>query len=151
SEPHTPNPRARLEAVAELTKAGIRTGVLVAPLMPGINDAPEQVEEILRLATEAGAAYVTGIPLHLRGDVRKVFFDWLREYRPELLPRYRELYRRSAYAPEDERRRLLELLRSPAGAVTSKAVEDSDWMQRGRSVARFETPTNREAQQESLF
>ena len=40
TEPHTPNPRARLEAVAELTRAGIRTGVLVAPLMPGINDAP---------------------------------------------------------------------------------------------------------------
>jgi DNA repair photolyase len=151
SEPHTPNPRARLEAVAELTKAGIRTGVLVAPLMPGINDAPDQVEEILRLATEAGAAYVTGIPLHLRGDVRKVFFDWLREYRPELLPRYRELYRRSAYAPQDERRRLLELLRSPPGEVTTNAIEDSDWMQRGRSIERFETPANRESQQESLF
>ena len=40
TEPHTPNPRARLEAVAELTRAGIRTGVLVAPLMPGINDEP---------------------------------------------------------------------------------------------------------------
>ena len=40
TEPHTPNPRARMEAVAELTRAGIRTGVLVAPLMPGINDDP---------------------------------------------------------------------------------------------------------------
>ena len=51
TEPHTPNPRARLEAVAELTRAGIRTGVLVAPLMPGINDAPEQVARILELAS----------------------------------------------------------------------------------------------------
>ena len=50
TEPHTPNPRARLEAVAELNRAGIRTGVLVAPLMPGINDSPEQVEQILELA-----------------------------------------------------------------------------------------------------
>ena len=50
TEPHTPHPRARLEAVAELNRAGIRTGVLVAPLMPGINDAPEQVERILELA-----------------------------------------------------------------------------------------------------
>ena len=70
TEPHTPNPRARLEAVAELTRNGIRTGVLVAPLMPGINDAPEQVEPIVELAAEAGAAYVTGIALHLRGEVR---------------------------------------------------------------------------------
>ena len=113
SEPHTPNPRARLEAIRTLTDAGIRTGVLVAPLMPGINDDPAQVREILRLATEAGASYVTGIALHLRGDVRKVFFDWLAEYRPELLPRYRELYRRGAYAPPDERRRLARLVRGP--------------------------------------
>ncbi len=44
TEPHTPHPRKRLEAVAELNAAGIPTGVLIAPLMPGINDAPEQVE-----------------------------------------------------------------------------------------------------------
>src|SRR3954470_6202949 len=67
SEPRTPNPRARLEAVAELNRAGIPCGVLVAPLMPGINDSPEQVEEIMRLAAEAGAVHISGIPLHLRG------------------------------------------------------------------------------------
>ncbi len=110
TEPHTPNPRARLEAVAELNRAGIRTGVLVAPLMPGINDAPEQVAEILELASEAGADYVSGIALHLRGEVRQVFFEWLEAHRPDLLPRYRELYRRGAYAPQQERRRLANLL-----------------------------------------
>src|SRR5437660_8943553 len=110
TEPHTPNPRARLEAVAELAKAGIRTGVLVAPLMPGVNDAPEQVKPILEMAAEAGAAYVTGIALHLRGEVRQLWFDWLEEHRPDLLERYRELYRRSAYAPPEERRRLARLV-----------------------------------------
>src|SRR6202034_607859 len=53
TEPHTPNPRARMEAVAELNRAGIRTGILVAPLMPGINDDPAQIAEILELAQEA--------------------------------------------------------------------------------------------------
>src|SRR3977135_1365963 len=77
TEPHTPNPRARLEAVSELSRAGIRTGVRVAPLMPGVNDAPEQLEPIMELAAEAGAAFVTGITLHLRGEVRGLFFDWL--------------------------------------------------------------------------
>jgi DNA repair photolyase len=110
TEPHTPNPRARLEAVAELTRAGIRTGVLVAPLMPGINDAPEQVAKILELASEAGASYITGIALHLRGDVKGLFFEWLEAHRPDLLPRYRELYRRSAYAPKEEQRRLAQLV-----------------------------------------
>jgi DNA repair photolyase len=121
TEPHTPNPRARLEAVAELTRAGIRTGVLVAPLMPGVNDAPEQVEPILELAAEAGAAYVTGIALHLRGEVRDLWFEWLREHRPDLIPRYERLYRRGAYAPPEERRRLAELVRGtefdPAGRL----------------------------------
>src|SRR5690242_4739073 len=106
SEPRTPNPRARLEAVAELNRAGIPTGILIAPLMPGINDAPEQVEEIIALATEAGAAHIGGITLHLRGAVRQVFFDWLRGYRPDLVPRYERLYARGGYVAEPERRRI---------------------------------------------
>jgi DNA repair photolyase len=113
TEPHTPNPRARLEAVAELTRAGIKTGVLVAPLMPGINDAPEQVAKILELASEAGAAYVSGIALHLRGEVRGLLFEWLREHRPDLVPRYKELYKRGAYALPEERRRLARLVKGP--------------------------------------
>jgi DNA repair photolyase len=106
SEPHTPNPRARLEAVAELSRAGIPTGVLVAPLMPGINDDPRQVEEILELAAKAGATSVSGITLHLRGEVRGVFMDWLRSYRPDLVEHYEELYARGAYAPRAEQERL---------------------------------------------
>jgi DNA repair photolyase len=113
TEPHTPNPRARLEAVAELTRAGIRTGVLIAPLQPGINDRPEQVSEILELASAAGAAYITGIALHLRGEVKALWFEWLREHRPELLPVYERLYRRGAYMPGEERRRLSRLVKGP--------------------------------------
>jgi DNA repair photolyase len=113
TEPHTPNPRARLEAVAELNRAGIRTGILIAPLMPGINDSPSAVAKILELASEAGADYVSGIALHLRGEVRKLFFGWLEQERPDLLPRYRELYRNGAYAPQHERRRLARLVSTP--------------------------------------
>ena len=113
TEPHTPNPRARLEAVRELTQAGIKTGVLVAPLMPGINDAPEQVARILELASEAGASYVTGIALHLRGEVKGLLFDWLRANRPGLIPTYEGLYRRGAYMPVAERERLAGLVRGP--------------------------------------
>jgi DNA repair photolyase len=113
TEPHTPHPRARLEAVAELTRAGISTGILVAPLMPGINDAREQVAPILEAAAEAGAAYVTGIGLHLRRGVREVFMQWLGEERPELAERYAALYGRRAYLPPAERTRLAGLLRGP--------------------------------------
>ena len=112
SEPHTPHPRKRIEAVAELNRAGIPTGVLIAPLMPGINDSPEQVEQILERCAEAGAVSIGGICLHLRGEVRGVFMDWLRSYRPDLVPRYEALYARGAYAPKEERERLSRLVRS---------------------------------------
>jgi DNA repair photolyase len=112
TEPHTPHPRARLEAVAELNRAGIPTGVLIAPLMPGINDAPEQIAPLLEAAAEAGATGIGGIALHLRGEVKQLFFDWLRAQRPDLVERYEQLYAGGAYAPIDERRRLAGLLRS---------------------------------------
>ena len=144
SEPRTPNPRARLEALAELTSAGIRAGVLIAPLMPGINDSPEQVREIVRLATEAGADYITGIALHLRRGVREVYMEWLAEYRPELVPHYEELYRRGAYLPPDERRRLAQLFRGPPLSPR----------QRSGRVLRLDPvsePQSAEAVQQSLF
>jgi DNA repair photolyase len=115
TEPHTPHPRKRLEAVGELNRAGIPTGILIAPLMPGINDAPEQVEEILELAAEAGAVSVGGIGLHLRGEVREIWFDWLREHRPDLLSRYEELYERGAYMKAAERERLSRMTKRGGG------------------------------------
>ena len=73
--------------------------MLIAPLMPGINDAPHQLEPLLQGAIDAGAKSIGGVALHLRGEVKDVFMEWLREQRPELVERYEELYRRGAYAP----------------------------------------------------
>jgi DNA repair photolyase len=112
TEPHTPHPRARLDAVAELNRAGVPTSVLVAPLMPGINDDPEQVRRILELANEAGARSIMPIALHLRPGVREVFMDWLEAQRPDLVGRYAELYGRGSYAPVAERKRLSGLVRA---------------------------------------
>jgi DNA repair photolyase len=106
TEPRTPNPNARLEAVSALNEAGIPTGVLIAPLMPGINDDPKQVERIVSRAAEAGATSVNGVALHLRGEVREIFFDWLRASRPDLLSTYEKLYGRGAYAPPELRKHL---------------------------------------------
>ena len=117
TEPHTPSPRARLDAVAKLNAAGIPAGVLIAPLMPGVNDAPEQVAEIVRLATEAGATSIGGQVLFLQGSVRGIFFDWLREHRPDLLPRYERLYRNRSgcRTPTGRRSRPPRARRGPAG------------------------------------
>jgi len=111
TEPHTPHPRTRLAAVGELNRAGIATGVLVAPLMPGINDDPRQVERILEIAGEMGARSVGGIGLHLRGEVKEIFMDWLRQYRPDLVAHYEKLYGKGAYLPAAEKDRLAKLAR----------------------------------------
>jgi DNA repair photolyase len=111
TEPHTPHPRKRLEAVARFNEAGIPSGVLVAPLMPGINDNPEQVEEIVSLAEEAGATFVNGIGLHLRPGVKEVFMSWLSAARPDLVPHYERLYARGAYLRGEEAKRLGGLVR----------------------------------------
>ncbi len=131
TEPHTPHPRARLEAVAELNRRGIDSGVLVMPLMPGINDDPAQVDELVGLAREAGATFVASTGLHLRGEVRAVFFGWLAEKRPDLIPRYERLYARGAYLPSEERKRLGSLVkgwgrnrrRRPAGGAEAASAD----------------------------
>jgi DNA repair photolyase len=112
TEPHTPSPRARLEGVRKMNEAGVPSGILIAPLMPGINDSPEQVGEILRIAEDAGAISAPAIPLHLRPGVKEVFFEWMRAHRPDLMPRYEELYNGRSYVPSAEKKRLAEMVDS---------------------------------------
>jgi DNA repair photolyase len=106
SEPHTPHPKARLEAVKELNRLGIPTGVLIAPLMPGINDAPEQVEAVLEACREAGAVSIGGQALFLAGSTKQVFMDWLAGYRPDLVPEYERMYENRSRLQKPERDRV---------------------------------------------
>ncbi|WP_211340159.1 hypothetical protein [Solirubrobacter pauli] len=152
TEPHTPHPRARLEAVAELNRNGIPTGVLMAPLIPGINDAPDQVEKIVELATEAGATYIGGQTLFLSTAVRRIFMDWLRDYRPDLVPRYERLYAKGSRLSPPERHKI-ELA---AGAPWLKPREGMDPFRRHRGGLRQPPPLlptlpPRPLKQETLF
>jgi DNA repair photolyase len=105
SEPGTPPPRRRIEAVARLNAAGVPCGVLVAPVLPGISDSPEQLAEVVEACIAAGAVSVSPILLHLRPGVRELFMPWLEGYRPDLVERYRTLYAAS-YATPGARARL---------------------------------------------
>ncbi len=111
TEPHTPSPAARLDAVAELRRRGIDSGVLIAPLMPGINDDPAQVQPIVDRAREVGATFLGGVALHLRDEVKDVFFSWLEQKRPDLLPRYEKLYRGRAYMRPQQRKQATRAVR----------------------------------------
>jgi len=128
TEPHTPSPSARLDAVAELRRRGIDSGVLIAPLMPGINDSPEQVKPIVDRARKADASFLGGVALHLRDEVKDVFFAWLENKRPDLLPRYEQLYRGKSYMRPEQRKQ------------TTKAVQG--WGRR-RTPPRTSAPAGR--------
>jgi DNA repair photolyase len=92
-EPGAPSPAARLDAVAALNEAGIPTGVMVAPIMPGLNDQTEALDALVDAAAAVGAVHITPIVLHLRPGVRELFWPWLEQTHPELVERYATLYR----------------------------------------------------------
>jgi DNA repair photolyase len=151
TEPHTPHPRKRLEAVAKFNEAGIPSGVLVAPLMPGINDSPELVEEIVSLAEDAGATFVNGIALHLRPGVKEVFMSWLSAARPDLVPRYENLYQGRAYAPNAERKRIGALVRAPNRSTDPRYRRRDQLAERRRRRAAEGDTARAEDAQTTLF
>jgi DNA repair photolyase len=105
TEPGTPSPRARVDALRQLVEAGIPTGVLIAPILPGISDRPQQLRAVVEAVLDAGASYASPIMLHLRPGVREEFMPWLAEVHPELVERYEHLYR-FAYGSKTEREAL---------------------------------------------
>ncbi len=92
TEPGTPHPMRRIEAVAKLNAAGIRSGVLMGPIIPGLSDSPEQIRSVIRAAVEAGAVGVGHVVLHLGTGLRTHYLDWLADRRPDLVDAYRSWY-----------------------------------------------------------
>jgi DNA repair photolyase len=80
-EPRAAAPQARLRAARELHAAGVPVGVLVAPVIPAVNDA--EIERIVELAAAAGAASAAYIPLRLPYEVAGLFREWLEAHFPE--------------------------------------------------------------------
>jgi DNA repair photolyase len=97
TEPSTAHPRQRLRALKTLVDAGVKVGVGMAPILPGISDRPEQLRAVVQAAREAGATGVWANLLFLRPGTREHFLTHLAEDWPELLPRYEELYAGRAY------------------------------------------------------
>ena len=93
TEPGTAPPHQRLRAVRKLVDAGIRAGVGMAPLLPGLTDTPDGIVAVVRAARDAGATHLWCNVLHLQPGTREHFFDNLARDWPELLPRYQALYR----------------------------------------------------------
>src|SRR6185295_13861986 len=126
-EPGTARPQKRLEAMRLLTERGIRCGVLIAPVLPGLTDAPEDLERVVRAAREHGASFVHDNVLYLKPGTKEWFMPFLREAYPHLSERYAKFYR-GAYAPKtysQEVHRAVDGLRRKYGLVPQPQVEPS--------------------------
>jgi DNA repair photolyase len=100
TEPGTAPPRQRLRALETLVKAGIRAGVSIAPVIPGLSDADDQIEAVIRAARDSGAVSLWCNVLHLKPGTKEHFLDHLRRDWPELLPGLGGMYA-GTYAPAE--------------------------------------------------
>jgi DNA repair photolyase len=114
TEPGTAPPLQRLRAARTLVEAGIRVGIGMAPILPGLSDRPEQLAEVVRAAREAGVESIWANVLYLRPGTREHFLECLARDWPEELERYERLYARRAYLPDAEVRPVRERVRSLA-------------------------------------
>jgi DNA repair photolyase len=110
-EPGAPSPLRRLDVVRRFAAAGIGCSVLMAPILPGLSDSAEQIDETVAALVEAGATSVTPLVLHLRPGAREWYHGWLSREHPNLLPLYERLYPRRAYAPKAYQDRIVDLVR----------------------------------------
>lgn len=100
-EPRTSAPAARLKAIRALTDAGVPVKVMVAPIIPGLNDT--EIPAVLEAAAAAGATAATYVLLRLPHAVAPIFMAWLDEHRP------------------DSRQRIENAIRSTRGGALNKA------------------------------
>ena len=91
-EPGTPPPRKRLAVMQRLSAAGVRCGVLLAPILPGLTDSVESIDAIAAAAKAHGAVTFGSAALRLAPDVRRHYFAFVAEHFPALLPRYERAY-----------------------------------------------------------
>jgi DNA repair photolyase len=111
-EPGTAHPLQRLRAVRTLVDAGIRAGVLMAPIVPGITSDKERLAATVKAVADHGARFVGANVLHLEGGTRTHFLDFLAREYPELADSYKALYPGQAkYAPDGFRSNIRSTMR----------------------------------------
>jgi DNA repair photolyase len=109
-EPKAPPPAKRLEAVRELADAGVRVGVNLMPILPGLTDSPRSLAAVARAAAAHGAQSLYGNVLFLMPSAAKAFMPFLEREFPRLVKRYRKLYARSAYLNGEYKAQIIQIL-----------------------------------------
>jgi DNA repair photolyase len=109
-EPRAPRPDLRLEGLKKLREAGIRAGVICAPVLPGITDGPRQLEAVVKAAADGKAGHVYANPLFLKPCSAAVFLPFLKEHFPNLVSEYDRRFKDKAFLSTAYRKRISELL-----------------------------------------
>jgi DNA repair photolyase len=124
TEPQTAPPQKRLAAMALLAERGISTGLMLAPILPGLTDDPSKLEAVVAAARDHGASYVHDNVLYLAPGTKEWFMPFLRESYPHLAERYQKYYR-GWYAPKNytqEVHQVVERLRLKYGLDRAEPV-----------------------------
>jgi DNA repair photolyase len=124
-EPRAPRPDLRLEALNKLRDAGIRAGVICAPVLPGITDAPRQLEDVVRRAAAAKTCHIYCNPLFLKPCSAAVFMPFLKEHFPQLVAQYEKRFASRAFLPPAYRKRISDLFAQYRAKY--KIRRDSGW------------------------
>ena len=109
-EPRAPRPDLRMEAVREISEAGINVGMSCSPVLPGITDSPADLEALVREAAAAGARHIFANPLFLKPCSAAVFLPFLEKHFPHLVDNYRRRYQDRAFLPPSYGKRISQLI-----------------------------------------
>ena len=109
-EPRAPRPDLRMETVRKLNLEGVKAGVICAPVVPGITDAPRDLEALVRATAEAGGKYIYANPLFLKPCSAAVFLPFLEKEFPHLVDSYQQRYKDRAFLPKAYGQRLSQLM-----------------------------------------
>jgi len=111
TDPGTAPPRQRLRALRMLREAGIDAAVLCMPVLPGISDSEESLDEAARAASEAGATAFRHRPLKIDVEIQQYYYDFLETEFPVVVPRYAALYQGGVHPAKNYERELEERVR----------------------------------------
>jgi DNA repair photolyase len=109
-EPRAPRPDLRIDAVRQLSDAGIDVGVSCSPVLPGITDSPADLEAVVKAASEAGARHIFGGPLFLKPCSAAIFLPFVEQNFPHLVENYRERYHDRSFLPASYGKRISQLM-----------------------------------------
>jgi DNA repair photolyase len=109
-EPRAPRPDLRMDAIRELSRAGINVGVSASPVLPGITDAPADLESVVRAAAEAGARHIFAGPLFLKPCSAAIFLPFVEQNFPHLVENYRKRYQDRSFLPDSYGKRISQLV-----------------------------------------